>query len=110
MAKRPRLEEAAELAAAATRAIETGELAEVCARALAETTVRLARECASAGASRLEVIAYVNELSASFGKTIAATGSSVTSQPIPELGATPSPSWPKGTVLAGMACKGLVPA
>jgi hypothetical protein len=81
-----------ELAAAATRAIETGELAEVCARALAETTVRLARECASAGAARLEVVAYVNELSASFGETIAATGSSVTSRPIQENRATPSPS------------------
>jgi hypothetical protein len=86
-----------ELAAAATRAIETGELAEVCARALAETTVRLARECASAGAARVEVVAYVNELSASFGETIAATVSSVTSQPIPEIRATPSPSPSSGS-------------
>jgi hypothetical protein len=86
---------------AATRAIETGELAEVCARALAKITVRLARECASPGAARVEVVAYVNELSASFGETIAATGSPVTSQAIPELRATPSPSppspSPKGT-------------
>jgi hypothetical protein len=85
-----------ELASAATRAIAAGELAEVCARALAETTVRLARECSSAGAARVEVIAYVNELSASFGETIAATGSSVTSQPIPEIRATPTPSQPNG--------------
>src|SRR4051794_22497041 len=85
-----------ELAAAATRAIEAGELAQVCARALAETTVRLARECASAGAVRVEVVAYVNELSASFGETIASTGSSVTSQAIPEIQATPSPSLSSG--------------
>jgi hypothetical protein len=80
-----------ELAAAATRAIEAGELAEVCARALADTTVRLARECASAGAARVEVVAYVNELSASFGETIAATGSPVMSEAIPEIRTTLSP-------------------
>jgi hypothetical protein len=48
-----------ELAATANRAIEAGELVEVCARTLAETTVRLAGECASAGAARDEVVAYV---------------------------------------------------
>jgi hypothetical protein len=81
-----------ELAAAAKRAIEAGELVEVCARALAETTVRLARECVSAGAARDEVVAYVNELSASFGETIEARGSAATSHPIAELRAEPSPS------------------
>ena len=86
-----------ELAAAAKRAIEAGELVEVCARALAETTVRLARECVSAGAARDEVVAYVNELSASFGETIEARGSAATSQPIAELRAEPSPSPARST-------------
>jgi hypothetical protein len=58
-----------ELAVAAKQAIEAGELVEVCTRALAETTVRLAGECASAGAARDEMVAYVNELVVSFGET-----------------------------------------
>jgi hypothetical protein len=89
-----------ELAAAAKRSIEAGELVELCARALAETTVRLAGECASAGAARDEVVAYVNELSASFGEVIEATGSAVMSQSIPEVSAEPSPSPPRSTTSA----------
>jgi hypothetical protein len=80
-----------ELAAAAKRAMEAGELVEVCARALAETTVRLAGECDRAGAARDEIVAYVNELSASFGETMA-MGSAATSQPMAEARAEPSPS------------------
>jgi hypothetical protein len=95
-----------ELAAAAKRAIEAGEPVELCARALAETTVSLAGECASAGAARDEVVAYVNELSASFGETIEATGSAATSQLIPEVRAEPSPSPARSTSSAPSRSRG----
>ena len=86
-----------ELAAAAKQAIGAGELIEVCARVLAETTVRLAGECASAGATRDEVVAYVNELSASFGDAIGGDGDRRHVAAYPGLRAEPSPSPSRGS-------------
>ena len=63
-------EKGREFAAETKQGMAAGGTAETWARALAEATVELTGEF-SAGATRDEVTAYVNELLVSFGETIA---------------------------------------
>ena len=74
-------EKGQEFAVETTRGMKAGGTAETWARALAAATVLLANEHGSAGATREELTAFVNELSASFGETIEASAAVVDLRP-----------------------------